>query len=130
MWKESPGLSRVSTSSSPSPPVWKSISPERTWMVSSLRWWYWRLRAWPLLMCKVFPTYRPVWALISSYPQGVSTRTGLVAGMSVRGHHDCGGAQLALDVRAVPAGRLCVAEGSHPDAVPGPLGSEGGLDHV
>src|SRR5258705_10233883 len=130
MWKESPGFNSVETSASPSPPVWKSISPERRWTVSSLRMWYCRLKAWPLLMWRILPTYRPVWAQISSYPQGFSTRTGLMAGMSAGGHHHGSGTKLALDVRAEPVGGIAARKGADPDAGPGALGAQVRLHHV
>src|SRR5438132_8998056 len=67
---------------------------------------------------------------MSSYPQGFSMRTGLIEGMSVGRHHDCGRAQLALDVLAESVGGVLVLKGADAHPVPGALGPEVRFDDV
>src|SRR5437016_5341434 len=58
---------RSSTSRRPSPRSYSNrIDPESRWMVSSLCRWYWRLRACPAAMWRIFPTYRSACAQMSS----------------------------------------------------------------
>src|SRR5205823_2285556 len=56
MRNDSPGSSTRSPSCSPSRPNWKRSWPARRWIVSSLRSWYWRLRACPARTCRILPT--------------------------------------------------------------------------
>src|SRR5438105_13395998 len=67
---------------------------------------------------------------MSSYPQGFSMRTGLIEGMSVGRHHDCGRAQLALHVLAESVGGVLVLKGADAHPVPGALGPEVRFDDV
>src|SRR5438132_11745385 len=67
---------------------------------------------------------------MSSYPQGFSMRTGLIEGMSMGRHHDCGRAQLALDVLAETVRGVLVLKGPDAHPVPGPLGPEVRFDDV
>src|ERR1700722_17678228 len=53
------------------------------WIVSSLTLWYWSESWCPALTWRTLPTYRSVWAQISSYPQGFSTRRGTFIGRSL-----------------------------------------------
>src|SRR2546428_13436416 len=67
---------------------------------------------------------------MSSYPQGFSMRTGLIEGMSMGRHHDCGRAQLALDVLAETVGGVLVLKGPDAHPVPAALGPEARFDDV